>query len=79
MKMPGQSDASRTVLLMLLAIGAFELGASGRFGQLWSLAFSSHGSATSDSAAGALHPGQSASPASQGQDSTGASRPGVLH
>lgn len=73
MKTPGQSDASRTVLLMLLAIGAFELGASGRFGQLWALAFSGHGSAISEPAGNVPHPGQS------GQDSTGATRPGVLH
>lgn len=75
MKLPGRSHASRTVLLMLGAIALFELGAGGRLGQLWSLAF--HGTATP----GGIAEQQSGvpNPGSQAQQSQGASRPGVLH
>ena len=34
-----KSQASRLVLVMLLAIGFFELGITKRFGQVWNLAF----------------------------------------
>ena len=34
-----KSDAARVVLVGVLAIAAFELGLSGKFGKLWSLAF----------------------------------------
>ncbi len=39
MKLPRLSSASRTVLVMLLAIAFLELGISRRFGQVWNLAF----------------------------------------
>lgn len=34
-----KSNASRGVLVLLLAIAAFELGITGKFGKIWSLAF----------------------------------------
>lgn len=34
-----KSSASRTVLALLIVIAAFELGLSGKFAQLWALAF----------------------------------------
>lgn len=39
MKLPRLSNASRTVLVMLLGIAFLELGISHRFGQVWNLAF----------------------------------------
>jgi len=39
MKLPQITGASRTVLVMLLAIAFLELGVSKRFGQIWNLAF----------------------------------------
>ena len=42
-----KSNASRVVLVILLAIAALELSVTGKFAQVWSLAFS--GSTTSAS------------------------------
>lgn len=37
-----KSNASRGVLVILLVIAAFELGISGKVGQLWTLAFNAN-------------------------------------
>lgn len=34
-----KSNASRGVLVILLSIAAFEIGITGKFGKIWSLAF----------------------------------------
>lgn len=34
-----KSDAARGVLVLLLAIAAFELGITGKIGKIWTLAF----------------------------------------
>lgn len=41
-----KSSASRTVLALLIVIAAFELGLSGKFAQLWALAFTPNGKAS---------------------------------
>lgn len=45
------SGASRTVLVMLLGIAFLELGISGKFSQVWQLAFASGSSASANATA----------------------------
>ena len=54
-----KSSASRTVLALLIVIGAFELGISGKFAQIWQLAFvgkAASSSAASSSSSGVNNP-----------------------
>ena len=56
-----KSNASRVVLVILLAIAALELSVTGKFAQVWSLAFSG---ATSSASPGVSASSPSSSPSS---------------
>lgn len=56
MKLSNLSGASRTVLVMLLGIAFLELGISGKFSQVWAMAFGASGSTATTPATGVQNP-----------------------
>ena len=61
-----KSNASRTVLIGLIAIAVLELGITHRFGQIWQLAFTGKSAASSGTSSAVQNPSAASDAAHRG-------------